>query len=343
MSLKQRVLFFVILLIVPLIFIWSFQKKYISYQGSVMGTTFSVKCYSPIWISKVKIINEINTSFTFMNSIFSTWIPDSEISLINKVSSNVLQVVSDPFLDVFNLSIYLNDLSAGAFDPSIKPVIDLWGFNNKNSYYKIPSQSDIYNVSSFIGLSNFVIQDKNIFKKHDNVTLDLSSIAKGYAVDYLSTKLKALNIKNFMIELGGEVIVSTPPNKSKSSWKLGIVSPHFNYSNQELFVSLNLKNKALATSGDYRNYFVEDDVPYTHIFDPLSLRPIRTNIASVSVIADTCALADGLATAIMVLGKERGIALVEALDNVEAMIIERVTFDEFLTYYSSNFNQYINN
>ncbi len=247
------------------------------------------------------------------------------------------------FLDVLNLSVYLNELSAGAFDPTIKPVIDLWGFNNKNSYYKIPSQSAINNVSSYIGLNNIIINDNSILKKQDNVVLDLSSIAKGYAVDYISAKLKEFNIQNFMIELGGEVIVSTPPNKSKSSWKLGIVSPHFNYANQELFVSLNLRNKALATSGDYRNYFVEDNVAYTHIFDPLSLRPIKTNIASVSVIAETCAMADGLATAIMVLGKERGIALVEALDNVEAMIIERVTFDEFLTYYSSNFNQYINN
>ena len=146
-----------------------------------------------------------------------------------------------------------------------------------------------------------------------------------------------------MIELGGEVVVKTPINKPNKVWKLGIISPNYNYSNQELHITLNLKNNALATSGDYRNYFTKNNTTYSHIFDPQLGKPVSSNIASVSVVADNCALADGLATSIMVLGKERGIALIEALEDVEAMIIERTSFDNFVTYYSSDFKKFLDN
>ena len=343
MSLKNRIILFFVVLILPLIFVWSFQKKYISYEGQALGTTFLIKCYSPIWISKLRIISEVNKSFDDMNSIFSTWIDNSELSLINSNSQLNPIRLSDELYNVLLLSKKLNDLSAGAFDPTVKPVVDLWGFNNKNSYYKIPSDEKLNVVSSYVGFEKVILGNKELTKKHSDINIDLSSVAKGYTVDHLGKIFDRLKIKNYMIELGGEVVVKTPKNKPNKVWKLGIISPNYNYSNQELHITLNLKNNALATSGDYRNYFTKNNRTYSHIFNPQLGKPVSTNIASVSVVADNCALADGLATSIMVLGKERGIALIEALEDVEAMIIERTTFDDFVTYYSSDFKKFLDN
>ena len=343
MTLNQRILLFFFLLFIPLILIWSFQKKFVQYSGEVMGTTFSIKLYAPIWVSKLRVINEVNTVFANINSTFSTWDDNSEISLFNKNTSLEPIIVSDEFAYLTGLSTNLYSLSAGAFDPTIMPLLTLWGFNSQNSYYKIPNSELVEFTSSFVGFDKLSIHNNTITKQNEKLTLDYSSIAKGYSVDAVASVLKELGISDFMIEVGGEILVSTPSYKPNKVWKLGIVRPSFNYSNQDLYITLKLKDKALATSGDYRNYFIENDIAYSHLFDPRLGMPISSNVASVSVIADSCAYADGLATAIMVLGKERGIALVEALDNVEAMIVERKSINDFVTFYSSNFNRYIQN
>ena len=234
MSLKNRIILFFVVLILPLIFVWSFQKKYISYEGQALGTTFLIKCYSPIWISKLRIISEVNKSFDDMNSIFSTWIDNSELSLINSNSQLNPIRLSDELYNVLLLSKKLNDLSAGAFDPTVKPVVDLWGFNNKNSYYKIPSDEKLNVVSSYVGFEKVILGNKELTKKHSDINIDLSSVAKGYTVDHLGKIFDRLKIKNYMIELGGEVVVKTPKNKPNKVWKLGIISPNYNYSNQDL-------------------------------------------------------------------------------------------------------------
>ena len=339
MTIQNRIVLFAIIILTPLLLIWGFQKKFITYEGQSMGTTFQVKLYSPIWISKAKLINLINSTFNDSSAIFSTWDENSEISKFNSSSDLEFNTSSD-FYFLLNLSKTLHNLSSGAYDPTIKPLIDLWGFNNKNSFYSIPTPDKVDSVMNYIGIDLIGLHDSYVSKSDSRVSVDLSSIAKGYAVDLLSNNLKELGIKHFMVELGGEIFVSSP-KKSKNVWSIGIVSPNFNFANQSLFATLTLSNQALATSGDYRNYFTKNDVVYSHIFDPRVGKPVSSTLASVSVIAKSCAYADGLATTLMVLGKERGLALVEALDDVEAMIIERKGLDSFVTYYSSQFKSHL--
>ena len=200
-----------------------------------MGTTYKIECYAPMWVSKLKVIQEINTTFDSIVSTFSTWSENSEISLLNKNQSTDPIIISSQLAQMLKLSNELYNLSAGAFDPTVKPLIDLWGFNNKNAYFIIPSEINTIKASEFVGMDKLLIEDLTLTKVDPRIILDLSSIAKGHAVDKLSEKLTKLGIKEFMVEVGGEVLVAMPESKKKSFWKLGIVTD-YNYSQQELFL-----------------------------------------------------------------------------------------------------------
>ena len=338
MSLKQRIVLLLFLLITPLLLILSVQKKTLTYEGQTMGTTFYIKMDVPIWTTKQIITNKINRQLTEFNGIFSTWDDQSEISNFNQSNLDPLPL-SDHFSTLLDLSFELYDTSAGAFDITVKPVLDSWGFNHSNQYFVIPSTERIDMVRPYIGMDKLDFNKQTLQKLDPRVTIDMSAIAKGYCVDLVAKILEEHGSNQYMIEIGGEVRVAMPENKNKF-WKIGIERPDYYKLEHDLFDILYLKNESIATSGDYQNFFIKEDIVYSHIFDPRTLSPIESNITSVTVIAPTTVMADGLSTTVMVLGRDRGIALVEALQDIECLIIERDEQDNLKSYYSSNFLSY---
>ena len=304
-----------------------------------MGTTYTMKVYVDSWRTQNSIESELNKLFSSFNKTFSTWDESSEISAFNKSSSTNYIDISNDLTKVLDLSKSIYELSRGAFDPTVKPLLDLWGFSKNNIYFEIPDENLIKSTYDYVGFDKLVIDSNKIKKTHPNVTLDLSAVAKGYCVDKVVELFSKMGVTKYMIEIGGEVRVGK--NQSNSSWNIGILKPEYFSSQSNLLFTLKLNNKSVATSGDYKNYFEKDGQIYSHLFDPRLGKPILNTITSVTVIADDCMLADALATALSVIGVSRGLSIVESYDNVECVFLTRDKNNELKAYTSSGFSQFL--
>jgi thiamine biosynthesis lipoprotein len=232
---------------------------------------------------------------------------------------------------------YLYRLTGGAWDGTVEPVVRLWGFGNAKNKKTIPATSKIKAMLADIGFNHIIISsERYLVKKKAMISLDLASIAKGYGVDQIATLIRKNRIKNFVIEIGGEVLVSGY-RKDGEKWKVGINRPEKNAPGDQVYKVVHLTDKAFATSGDYRNYFEYQGKRFSHILDPRNGYPVANGIVSASIVADTCTIADGLATAMMVLGRKKGLELVNALDNTECLIVVRAHDGTLTDYYSKGF------
>ena len=263
----------------------------------------------------------------------STYIDTSTISIFNKSNSKDSIRLKSDFIYILNKSIYYNDITDGAFDITVKPLVELWGFGVLASQASIPSDENIKNALDQTGLHKIMINNDYLHKIND-VNIDLSAIAKGYAVDKISSYLDRINIKNYMVEIGGELKVSGL-NLDGSAWLIGIQNPNDNAVSP--FLNLSLANRGMATSGNYRNFYTIEDKRYSHIISPKTGRPIENTILSVTVISDNCLDSDALATALMVMDTNEGLELIEKIEDTEAFYY--LENDEFL--YSSGFKNFI--
>ena len=332
MSIKKRLLIFICVVIVPLLLVWTFQKKYMVINGETMGTSYTIKCYSPKWITKNNIKSKIEKELNRINAIFSTWDTQSEISTFNQLKSLENVEISDDFKKLVELSYKLHRDTTGYFDPTIKTLSDIWGFGSDKSFFSIPSRIELDLVAKNIGLDKLVLADNKLRKLNPDVELDLSAIVKGYAVDQIALLLESVGSKKYMVEIGGEVRVLTKKDKP---WKIGINKPKYHDIEQSLLGSVDLTNSSLATSGDYQNFFEKNGVIYSHIINSKKGSPSQSKITSVSIIAPNCILADGLATSIMAMGVNRGLSLIESYYNVEGLIIVRNNDNSLEMYQSS--------
>ena len=335
MNLKKRIVIFILFIIIPLLCLWILQKKVVSMSGQTMGTTYSIKCYVPKWVSKSKLSLTINTELQRVNSIFSTWDKSSEISIFNEFKSTDIFSVSSDFITLMQFSYDLHDRTSGFFDPTVKTFSDIWGFSSYSSSFNVPDSDIIKELSNNVGLDKIIVEESHLKKLNPEVTLDLSAIVKGYAVDQISLLLKSFGSSRYMVEIGGELRVYS--GRSKKPWKIGIRKPKYHDVNLDLFGSLDLHSGALATSGDYQNFFEKEGTIYSHIINAIDGSPVSSTITSVSVYAPTCVLADGLATSVVALGINRGLSLIESYSNVEALILVREA-GELKLYESSGFS-----
>lgn len=345
MSLFKHSLFVLtIYLLLSLIFLSCSKKQQFRFTGKTMGTSYSVIIPDTIVdASRIEDTKEkVDDVLVNINRQMSTWDPKSEIAIFNKKTDNQPMTISSNFIKVLNLAevIYLE--SEGAFDPTVGPLVDLWGFGREGSRFSPPSDEEIKKLKKYVGFDLIKIIDNSmITKKHSETQLDLSAVAKGFGVDLVADILKNLGYTNFMVEIGGEVVVSG--QKKAGKWRIGIDRPYFDaVPGQNLEAILEVSDAGVATSGDYRNYFVSDDKTYSHTIDPVSGKPIINGVASVTVIAPSCMLADAIATAIMVMGKERGLTWVQSKENVEALIIMR-TDEGYEEVFSPGFKKYLSN
>lgn len=312
----------------------------ININGFTMGTTYSIKIADENTqnINRDVLKSSIDSVLTEFNQQMSTYVDDSEISKFNNQIDSNWHEISDEFYTVLDKSNYISQLTNGAFDITIGPIVQLWGFNNTNRVeWQPPSDLKIDSLMDYVGHDNIEFRDQFVRKLNMNTVLDLNAIAKGYGVDIVFEFLSALGHENILVEIGGEIRCQGL-NHHKEYWKVGIDKPILEtLPGTELQAIINIDNSALATSGDYRNYFIYDDKIYSHTVDPKTGYPIENGIASASVIAPNCMMADALATALMVMGIE-GMVLIENIKQVEALLIERKNGDEFRLLKSSGWD-----
>ncbi len=297
-----------------------------------MGTTYTIKAIG-------RNINTDNTQDSIarildrINYEMSTYIDTSMISIFNESEINDSTRVGNDFIYILNKSIYYNDITSGAFDVAVKPLVELWGFGARGSLDSIPTDKEIDSLLKYIDIDNITI-NKNYLHKTGDVNVDFSAIAKGFAVDEISSYLTKVDIPNHMVEIGGELKVSGF-NRDGDSWHIGIQNPNEN--DISPFINIFLTDKGMATSGNYRNYYTVNGKRYAHIISPITGKPIENNILSVTVISDDCLDADALATALMVMNIDQGLKLIENLEDTEALY----TLDNNKILYSSGFKSFI--
>ncbi|MCK4739645.1 MAG: FAD:protein FMN transferase [Deltaproteobacteria bacterium] len=287
------------------------------FSGSTMGTFYTVKVVETGG-SKDRIKREvlelgIQTALDKVDSEVSTYKESSELSKFNASSDLEWFPVSKDFYNLLKFSLSVSESSGGAFDVTVAPLVNLWGFGPGKSRDRPPTDFEIKEVMASVGYKKISTKseggasedERKFFIKKDSreVSVDLSAVAKGFGLDKVSLFLISLGLSDYLIEVGGEVLVSGK-NHFNQPWVIGIATPN---EDGELAKVLKVERGCLATSGDYRNYFEQDGVRYSHTIDPKTGRPITHSLASVSVIAKDCMQADGFATAIMVLGKDDGL------------------------------------
>ena len=246
--------------------------------------------------------------------------PFNKHSIITKINRNEDVTVDKMFADVFNLSRQISTETDGAFDITVAPLVNAWGFGFKNDTQ--PTRHAIDSLKQLTGYMKVSLDGMKVSKKDPRMMLDCSAIAKGYACDVVAEYLRRRGIENFMVEIGGE-IVTQGINEKRLPWKIGVTKPVDDSlnTNQELQTVLNVTNKAMATSGNYRNFYYKNGKKYAHTIDPVTGYPVQHNILSATVIADNCATADAYATAFMVMGLDKAKAVLDRHPELMAYFI----------------------
>jgi thiamine biosynthesis lipoprotein len=279
-------------------------------QGKTMGTSYHITLITTQknQDKQSALQLDIDNLLKDINHKMSTYQSDSEISQFNATPSLEWIPISQDFYNVVDSALLISNLSRGYFDITISPLVNLWGFGPKIKI-NTPKNDDIKEAMSHIGYQKLGTQkETNSLKKADPLlTIDLSSIAKGYAVDKVSDYLSSKSIANHLVEIGGEV-KAKGKNLSNKKWRIAIENPDAD--SRAVNSLLELDNTAVATSGDYRNYYVENNERQSHIIDPKTGYPIKHKLASVTVVNPSTMLADAWATTLMVLGEAKGKELV---------------------------------
>ena len=306
--------------------------------GQTMGTTYSVKLgpsASPVDLLQVSA--EIEKELQSVNAQMSTYLTTSELSRFNQQASDQWFTVSQETAAVVDLALQLTEQSDGAFDVTIGPLVDLWGFGATGRHARIPSETEIQQTMQSVGADKLQVRlsPPALRKTQPSLHVDLSAIAKGHGVDRVADVLERLQFTSYFIEIGGEVR-ARGRKPSGQAWRVGVEFPSSDERSVERVIALT--DQALATSGNYRNYFEVDGRRYSHTINPKTGWPPEDSIVSASVLADNCALADGVATAMMSAGFDAGLALAERQG--WAVMLERSTPEGgFETRQSTEFGQ----
>jgi len=285
------------------------------YKGSdfLMDTLVQMKVYA---YNGDKIIDESLARIRELENLMSVTLEESEIYQINQHAGKGVQVSQDT-LRVLNKALEYAELTKGSFDPSIGPLVELWGIGSGEE--RVPTNEEILKAKNLVDYRKVMISpDQKVRLAQPKMRLDLGAIAKGYAADEVSKIFAEHNINSAFVNLGGNVLVFG--NKPDGSdWKVGIQDPRENRGN--VMAAVSVSDKTIVTSGNYERYFEKDGVIYHHIIDPATGRPARTGLLSVSIISDSSFDADALSTSVFIMGLEAGKKLVNKLDGVEALFI----------------------
>lgn len=304
------------------------QQRTLPYRhdsGFVFGTVYNVTYQSDTDLkagieAELKKVDETLSMF-------------NKSSLISRINRNEDVKVNDMFADVFNLAQRISAETDGAFDITVAPLVNVWGFGFKND--TPPTARTVDSLKQVVGYKKVSIAGSKVTKKDKRIMLDCSAIAKGYGTDVVARFLRSKGIDNFMVEIGGEIVVRGISEK-RVPWKIGVTKPTDDSlsTNDEIQTVLNVTNKAMATSGNYRNFYYKNGKKYAHTIDPGTGYPVQHNILSATVLADNCATADAYATAFMVLGLDKAKTVLERHPELMAYLIYSDKEGENAVWYS---------
>jgi len=302
-----------------------------------MGTTYHISLANPaLKLDLGHLQNIVDDELVMINQLMSTYIPDSELSRFNQAPINEWFQLSKETFTVLKYSLSVAEKTQGQFDITVGPLTNLWGFGPLERA-EFPSDKKIKEVMGLIGWESIVLDETNFqVKKTQPVLIDLSAVAKGYGVDHIANTLDQYDIANYLVEIGGE-IRAKGVNSSGKPWRIGIETPTLHQTGAQKIIQL--KNKAIATSGDYRNFFEKEGVRYSHTIDPNTGKPVVHNIASLTVITEKAMNADALATALMVLGEKKALEMANR-HNI-AVYILLYEDNTFSSQHSSAFTDYL--
>jgi thiamine biosynthesis lipoprotein len=307
------------------------------FSGMTMGTSYQVKIITNDDVPTENLGEQIENRLSSLNQTFSTYIETSELMQFNQAKTGQPQAISEDMQVVMSIAQEVYGLTDGAFDPTVAPLVNLWGFGPNESNNVIPQSEQIQQALSVIGLNHLVLNKaaKKAQRKQD-IKLDFSAIAKGYAVDAVADLLESSGIQHYLVEVGGELRArGYKPNGDL--WRIAIERPSLVQGDVQQVIAL--QDVAVATSGDYRNYFEKNGKRYSHTIDPRIGYPVDHELASVTVIEETAVKADALATAMMVMGPEDSLMLAEKY-NIPVYILVKEA-DGFKVQYSKAFAQYL--
>lgn len=286
------------------------------HKGDTMGTFYTLQYWIQNGVRTQEIATEIESLLEEFERQLSNWQKDSWISQFNAASSSQSIPVPDYAAPVLELCLELAKYSDGAFDPTISPLIELWGFGTERGT-AIPKNQAIQNALKLTGYQKLVFDRENqtLLKRQDEIQLNCSAVAKGYAVDLIAQLLEQKGIENFLINIGGE-ITARGTKRNGEAWQVGISQPQGDGKQVKPEISLSLHNQSLATSGHSQRSFVLEGKRYSHILNAKTGFPVQTETASATIIAPTCALADGLATLALILDEAQMDRIAEQYEGV---------------------------
>ncbi|MFT6141415.1 MAG: thiamine biosynthesis lipoprotein [Psychromonas sp.] len=309
--------------------------KTVEVRGNTMGTYYQIKYVltaeqqgDSLFALKA-LQSDIEERLELVNDQMSTYRPDSELSRFNRAEKSL--EVSAATRQVIEASLTLFEQSSGAFDVTVGPLVNLWGFGPNKKANKIPSAQLIAEKQKIVGSHYLSVNGNTISKEIPELYVDLSAIAKGYGVDVIAAYLQEMGINNYLVDIGGELSLKGQKPQN-NPWIVAIERPLEGQSVQRV---INVGDNAIATSGDYRNYFESDGVRYSHTIDPNTGKPISHKLVSVTVIHNSSMMADGLATVLTVLGPDAGLAFAKKYHLAVYLLVKEG--DNIREYYTSEF------
>ena len=310
------------------------------FEGSTMGTFYHITVIDSFTTPQTKALSKkIKAVLQKVTTEMSTWEPTSEISQFNHNKTIEPVPISPEFAFVVRRALKYSKDTDGAFDPTLQPLLDLWGFGSGAKERTVPSEAAIKEAKAKTGWKKVGCPPRAppiLQKTNPDLALNLGAIAKGYGVDRVAQLLRQEGYKNWFVEIGGEVIVQGK-NATGIPWRIGVQYPSTNPAEERLFGILHLTSGAIATSGSYRNFIFKDKNLYSHILDPRTGRAIYSSTLSVSVFASTCMDADALATALFVMNADEGLKWVEKHPKIEALFLVQNEAGKIFEKKSSSF------
>jgi FAD:protein FMN transferase len=303
--------------------------------GEALGTTYSIKYYSE---DRIPLDKALDSIFERVNQSMSTYRESSDISRLNRGDS--LVHVDSLFQEVFRLSKEVWEESGGYFDPTVGDLVNQYGFGPETDPKVIDSVT-IDSLMQFVGFQRLKLEEDRVIKESPEIYVDFNAVAKGYAVDLIGHYLDSKNVEDYLVELGGELLARGVNRKKDNFWTVGIDDPQQEAGQRELTAAIELKDRAMATSGNYRKFRTnpETGAIYVHTINPLTGFAGQSDLLSVTVLAENCALADAYATAFMAMGYDLSKIILNKLDNVDAFLIYATTNGEIGEYATPGFEE----
>jgi thiamine biosynthesis lipoprotein len=309
---------------------------YSNFTGFAQGTTYKIVFENPLKKNADELKEEVEKILTDFDMSLSLY---RDSSILSRINRNEETEPDSFFTGVFIKSKEMSQLTQGTFDVTVGPLVKAWGFGPDSR--KNFSESKRDSLLQLVGIEKVDMINGRVVKSDPRVSLDFNAIAQGYSVDVIYNYLKAMGFKSFLVEIGGEIRVRG--DKGGAMWKVGIDRPFDNNMNPgaDMQAIIRLKEQALATSGNYRKFYIEDGIKYSHTIDPKTGYPAKNQLLSVTIIASDCASADAIATGCMVMGKDKTIEFLEQHPDFKGYLIYSGETGEFKTWKSKNLRKYI--